>query len=247
MFRHNFVVSARQRPSPGRLHPQPLVVLQNLLRHRQNGAHRFRPLHSQRHHQLNRALHHDQCVSRSERSRRVIERLSSALRSATDSRQRSRNLSRLAHRLRVALDRKNFAFQRRHRHAVERLQRMHRTDWRALRFSPPSKPTNPALHSCAEPRAPSILPRRCATTLPPRSQPPNPASQSKCTSIAKIRRDIADRAVPAPMNRTARRALVSFRVTTAPIFQPSSRSRRPNARPTRPAPTIASVSVINLG
>jgi hypothetical protein len=62
---------------------------------------------------------------------------------------------------------------------------------------------------------------------------------------AKICRDIVASGVPSPMNRTARRALDSFRVTTAPIFQPSSRRRRPNARPTRPAPTIARVSLMN--
>ena len=58
---------------------------------------------------------------------------------------------------------------------------------------------------------------------------------------ARIATRQADLGEPSPMKRTARLALDSLRVTTAPIFQPNSRIRRPSARPTRPAPTIASV------
>jgi hypothetical protein len=41
------------------------------------------------------------------------------------------------------------------------------------------------------------------------------------------------------MNRTALRAVTVFRVTTAPIFHPNSRKRRPSALPTLPAPMMA--------
>jgi hypothetical protein len=57
----------------------------------------------------------------------------------------------------------------------------------------------------------------------------------RITRDARIRCVIPAQAFPSPMNRTARRALGSLRVTTAPILQPSSRNRRP----TRPAPMMA--------
>jgi len=97
----------------------------------------------------------------------------------------------------------------------------------------------------------SIAPLVCSTTLPRSSSSPIRASSCATMTIsssgvairitrdARICRVIPAQAFPAPMNRTARRALASLRVTTAPIFHPCSRSPRPSARPTRPAPMMA--------
>ena len=51
----------------------------------------------------------------------------------------------------------------------------------------------------------------------------------------------ASTGVPAPMMRTAARAVRAERVTTAPIRQPRRRRRLPRVLPTRPAPTMETV------
>ena len=52
------------------------------------------------------------------------------------------------------------------------------------------------------------------------------------------------RAVPAPIARTAARELAEERVTTVPIRQPSLRRRAARACPTRPAPMMEIVRVM---
>src|ERR1019366_10724173 len=51
-------------------------------------------------------------------------------------------------------------------------------------------------------------------------------------------------ACPAPIARTAARAVDMDRPVTPPTHHPSSCKRRPRARPTRPAPTMDTVSDI---
>jgi len=97
----------------------------------------------------------------------------------------------------------------------------------------------------------SIAPLVCRTILPRSSSSPMRASSWATTAIwssgvairitrdTRICRVIPAQGFPAPINRTALRALASLRATTAPIFQPNSRNRRPSARPTRPAPMMA--------
>lgn len=64
---------------------------------------------------------------------------------------------------------------------------------------------------------------------------------TRITSAAISNRVSLPKGRPAPMYRAAVRAVPSDRVTTDFMCHPASRNRRPNARPTRPAPTIASV------
>ena len=92
----------------------------------------------------------------------------------------------------------------------------------------------------------------CSTTLPRKSSPRNIAqahsrraqSRRRERSTESWTRRKASTGTPAagrpaPINRAAFLALASVRAATTVILQPVSRRRRPSARPTRPAPTMA--------
>src|SRR5579863_2569775 len=102
----------------------------------------------------------------------------------------------------------------------------------------------------------SRAPLVCSAILPLQSLPPTSASFRATSSIAlsgvvmKTTRECrtwhvsSPRGWPAPIARTAMRAEETDRAVTLPMRHPSSCRRRPSARPTRPAPTMDTVSDI---
>ena len=155
--------------------------------------------------------------------------------------------------------------------AIRRATRTARGSPSIVKTLPSSEATATPLKDCRGCKDPTVAPRSCTASSTPESIAPlvcritRPRSSSspirasswattaisssgvatRITRDARICRVIPAQALPAPMNRTARRALASLRVTTAPICHPSSRNRRPSVRPTRPAPMMARVFSIS--
>src|SRR5215470_11613413 len=122
----NSVVSSRQRSGPRSSRAEPFVVLEDLPSHGQEGAGSFATFHAKGHEQLDGRLYDNEYMSRGQHSCSMVQRLVGRSDLRRHTAEGSGDFSGDPHGGEIALDRKNFAFERGNADAGERLERMHR-------------------------------------------------------------------------------------------------------------------------